>query len=223
MVRDWSGLDFGVSEASTLSEDERRILLGLFELNYRQANPAYLDKSLEKLRYVAVAHHGGIPVGFALGETRVMDLPRLPTQLVSLAGMCCIAPEFRRRGLFGGLAALALSAGEVPEKPRRLFCGRMAHPAAMRTLTRNPTVVPKPGIPPTAWQREVGKVIAETYGVHAFDDETFACLGEGEPIGYPNIEFEVEPYEWTVFKAVNRDRGDALLGLGWIPDPPPGW
>jgi hypothetical protein len=69
----------------------------------------------------------------------------------------------------------------------------------------------------------VGQVIAETYGAHAFDDENFVCLGEGVPIGYPNVEFQVEPHEWTIFEAVNRDRGDALLGLGWIPDPPPGW
>ncbi len=33
----------------------------------------------------------------------------------------------------------------------------------------------------------------------------------------------VEPEEWEVFRAVNRDRGDALLAIAWNPDAPPGW
>jgi hypothetical protein len=221
--RDRSGFEFGVAEANTLSGEERAELLRVFEANYSRANPAYLDRAFQGLRYVARAYQGGVLAGFALGETRLMDLPRLPAQVVSLAGICCVAPEFRRRGLFGRLEFVALTAGEVPEPPRRLGCGRFAHPAGMRVMSRNPTVVPKPGIAPTAWQREVGEAIAEAYRVHAFDSETFVCVGSGEPIGYPNIEFEVEPHEWEVFKPVDRDRGDALLAMVWGPDAPPGW
>ena len=69
----------------------------------------------------------------------------------------------------------------------------------------------------------LGQAIAEAYGVHGFDPETFVCLGSGQPIGYPDIEFDVEPHEWEIFEPVDRDRGDALLALAWAPDAPPGW
>ena len=223
MASDLSEFDFTVEESRALSEQERRELFRLFELNYRQANPAFLEKSLATLRYTAMAFRDGVAVGFGLAESRVMDLPRLPAQPVVLAGICCVAPEFRRRGLFGRLELLAMTAGAVPESPRRLACGRMAHPAAMRTIARFPKSVPRPGVRPTAWQQEVGSAIAEAYGVRDFDPETFVCIGSGTPTGYPRIEFEVEPHEWEVFEPVDRDRGDALLTIAWVPDPPQEW
>jgi len=220
---DFSPFDFKVVEAVKASPEDFRNAFALFEMNYRQANRAYLEKSLATLRYFALAEHRGTPAGFAVGECRVMDLPRLPAQVVELAGICCIAPQFRRRGLFSVLEALAIGAAEMPEHRRRLTCGRVAHPAAMRTLAGSPTVVPKPGVRPTPWQQEIGEAIAGAYGVHGFDPETFICIGSGEPIGYPIIEFEVQPEEWEVFKQVKRDRGDALLAIVWTPDAPGGW
>jgi hypothetical protein len=223
MARDLAGLELTLKESAALSRGERETLFALFQLSYRQANPAFLEKSLTTLGWAALAHQRGSPVGFALGETRVMDLPRLPAQVVSLAGICCIRREHRRRGLFGELERLTFTAQEVPEAPRRLFCGRMAHPAALRTIGRVPTVLPRAGHRPTPWQQEVGRAIAETYGVHAFDPETFVCIGPGEPIGYPDIDQDVEPHEWELFEPVDRDRGDALLAIAWAPDAPPGW
>ena len=108
MTRDFSEFDFTVKESAALSEEERGELLRLFELNYRQANPAFLERSLRTLRHVAMAYHDGVAVGFGAAETRVMDLPRLPKQVVSLMGISCIAAEFRRRGLFGKLELLAV-------------------------------------------------------------------------------------------------------------------
>lgn len=220
---DLPGLDLTVKEADALSDAERETLLALFRSSYRQANPAFLERSLGTLRWAALACQEGSTVGFALGETRVMDLPRLPAQVVSLAGICCVRKQLRRRGLFGRLERLALAARELPEAPRRLFCGRMAHPAALRTIARIPTVVPKAEHRPTPWQQEVGRAIAEAYGVHDFDPETFVCIGPGEPIGYPDIEVDVEPREWELFEPVDRGRGDALLAIAWAPDVPPGW
>ena len=81
----------------------------------------------------------------------------------------------------------------------------MAHPAAMRNMARLASVVPRPGVRPTPWQQEVGRVIADAYRVFDFDPETFVCIGEGRPIGYPRIEFDVQPQEWDAFAAVNRD------------------
>ena len=218
-----SGFEFSVADASALSEQVRRNLFELFDASYRRANHAFLERSLRTLRWVATAEHQGAPAGFALADVRVMDLPRLGPQVVYLAGICCIAPQHRRQGLFGKLEFYAMKAADVPDTPRRLLCGRMAHPAAMRTIGRLPTSVPKRGQRPTTWQREIGTVVAKAYGVHDFDPETFVCIGAGEPIGYPRIEMEVEPHEWEVFARVDRDRGDALLGIAWAPDAPKGW
>jgi hypothetical protein len=223
LQRDLSSFDFKVVEADKASAKDLENVFSLFEMNYRQANRTYLEKSLATLRYLALAEHEGTAVGFALGECRVMDLPRLPAEAVNLAGISCIAPQFRRRGLFAELARRTLAAAEVPPHSRRLTCGRMAHPVGVRPFVRHPTVVPKPGVRPTPWQQEIGQAIADAFGSHAFDPETFVCIGSGEPIGYPNIEFQVEPEEWEVFRQVNRDRGDALLAMVWTPDAPPGW
>jgi hypothetical protein len=220
---DLVGFEFSVGEADGLSGQARRVLFDLFEANYRRANAGFLEKSLRTLRHVAIAECDGAPAGFALGETRVMELPRLGAEVVSLAGISCVAPQYRRRGLFGQLERRVIAAADVPETERRLVCGRIAHPAAMRTIGSLPTHVPKPGLRPSAWQREVGSVIAEAYGVHRFDPETFVCIGAGEPIGYPRIELDIEPHEWELFARVDRDRGDALLVIAWSPDAPPGW
>ena len=222
-VPGFSSFDFKVVETCKASTEELQNAFALFEMNYRQANRTYLEKSLGTLRHFALAEHQETPAGFAVGERRVMDLPRLPAQVVELAGICCIAPQFRRRGLFSMLEALAIGAAKVPEHPRRLTCGRVAHPAAMRTIAWNLTVAPKPGVRPTPWQQEIGQAIADAYGAHAFDPDTFICVGAGEPIGYPIIEVEVQPEEWEVFRQVNRDRGDTLLAVVWVPDAPPGW
>ncbi len=221
--RDFSDFTFKTVKTKDISEEDRRTVVALFEGSYRQANLAYIEKSLGRLANLALAFQDGMAAGFAVGEARLMDLPRLPRQVVSLAGICCVDPRFRRRGLFGALESRALAFDRPPAAERRLSCGRMAHPASFKGMSGNPSVVPKPGVRPTPWQQEVGRAIAEAYGVYAFDPETFVCLGSGAPIGYPIIEIEAEPAEWEVFKPVNRDRGDALLGISWSPAAPPGW
>lgn len=223
LQRGLSSLTFRVVETDKASPEDLQKVLGLFEMNYRQANRAYLEKSLQTLRYLALAEDEGTAAGFALGECRVMDLPRLPAEVVNLAGICCITPEFRRRGLFRVLEYHAFMAADLPVHTRRLTCGRMAHPASLRGFGRHPTLLPKPRVRLTPWQQEVGRAIAAAYGNQAFDPETFVCIGTGEPIGYPVIEFDVEEWEWEVFKPVNRDRGDSLLAMMWTPDAPPGW
>ncbi len=221
--RSFSDFDFEVVEARRVSDAQRDELLQLFEANYREASPTFLDKSLHTLRHVAIARLQGDPVGFGMAESRVIELPRLGDQPVTLAGLCCIAPDFRRRGLFGELERLASEATPMPESNRRLLCGRMAHPAAFRQMARLPGALPAPGIRPTQWQQEVGSAIAQVYGVHDFEPATFVCIGAGRPIGYPRIEFDVEPHEWQVFEPVDRSRGDALLAMVWLPTGPPGW
>ena len=221
--RDDDGFVFKTLATASLTADDRALMLSLFDACYRQANHAYFEKSLEQLRYASLVWHGERPAGFGLADRRVVELPRLPQQTVVMGGLCCVLPDFRRQGLFGALEQRAMAAGDAPRPGRMLACGRLAHPAAFRTLAVSPTVVPKPGVPLTAWQREVGQAVADVYGVESFDPETFVCLGTGKPIGYPVIEMQVEPPEWKVFRPVDRDRGDSLLGLAWNPDAPPGW
>lgn len=213
-----------VELANQLSREDRDTIMSLFVANYRDANVAYLDDSLRKLRHVAIATSGVVPAGFALGELRIIQLPRLGPQPVAMAGICCIAPEFRRRGLFGLLERHAMGVGiEGPPRGRILSCGRMAHPVSFRTMMANPTAIPRRGVPPTAWQQETGQTIADAYGAPGFDPQTFVCKGSGTPIGYPVLEVDVTPEEWEVFRPVDRDRGDSLLGMAWLPDAPDGW
>lgn len=212
-----------VGLASELRGAARARVFALFRASYRAANEGYLEASLAKLRFIATATAGDELAGFALGEMRVLDLPRLPQQAVGLAGICCVDPRFRRLGLFRELETRAFFASGIAPGPRMLSCGRMAHPASFRTMTAIPSHVPKRGRPPTAWQRDVGAAVAEAYGVKHFDPDTFVCAGGGTPIGYPVIDMAVEPEEWEVFAPVDRDRGDSLLGLCWIPDAPEGW
>ena len=214
---------FETTETSSLAEPALARLLALFHASYRAANDDYFRRSLSRLRFLATATCGDTLAGFALGEMRAMDLPRLTQQAVALAGICCIDPRFRRHGLFRELELRAFRAAGVTPGGRVLSCGRMAHPASFRTMNGNPTHVPQRGCPPTAWQRDIGAAIANAYGVPAFDPDTFVCRGAGVPIGYPIMEMELRPEEWEVFGPVNRDRGDSLLGLCWWPDAPAGW
>jgi hypothetical protein len=215
--------DFNVVATSDLGEHALARVLTLFHASYRAANDAYLRRSLTRLRFIATATSADALVGFALGEMRIMDLPRLPRQAVALAGICCVDAACRRRGLFRELERRAFMAANISFEPRVLSCGRLAHPASFRTFNWNPTHVPKRGIRPTPWQQEIGAAIAAAYGVSGFDPETFVCIGSGTPIGYPRIDMDVRPEEWDVFGPVNRDRGDSLLGFFWVPDAPEGW
>ncbi len=216
-------VELRVERAGALSADSRRRLLSLFEGSYEQADPTYLERSLALLRYVATAWRAGELVGFALGETRQIDLPELPAQPVGLAGLACVAPEMRRRRLFTELGRLAMAGESPPPGGRYLVCGRVAHAAALRTITQFPTAVPRPGQRPTLRQQAIGRIIAQAYGVRRFDPTTFVCVGEGTPVGYPRVELDVTPEEASLFRPVNRDRGDSLLAMAWIPDAPTGW
>ncbi len=206
-------------DAATFAE-----VKAVFGENYRDANQAYLEKNLGKLRYLSVARApDGRMAGFALAEARVIDLPRLPASNVHLAGLCCVSPDFRRHGLFGRLEGLALGANKLPPADRYLSCGRTAHPVSFRNFFKNPAAVPRSGTTPTEWQQAVGVAITEAYGSTGFDPLTFVVKGSGVPIGWPVIEVEATAAEWEMFKAVDRSKGDSLLGIAWNPGPPEGW
>ncbi|MCZ7576514.1 MAG: hypothetical protein M5U18_05490 [Dehalococcoidia bacterium] len=134
---------YRVVEAASIGSADLAIVQALFAENYREANLAYLEKSLGKLRYLALATHvSGAPAGFALGESRMLDLPRLPQTTVRLAGLCCVGMAFRRQGLFVRLEGMVLSEGRVVHGDRWLATGRMAHPGSFRSMSKNGSVVP---------------------------------------------------------------------------------
>ena len=227
MSADRSGIDdieTRVIRTDALKKDDLDTVHRLFELSYRQANHSYLEKSFSRLRYIAIAAVGETPVGFAVADTVETDLPRMTgPQVVNLAGICCVAPDYRRMGLFRKLEGLAADASGISRAGKRvLVCGRMAHPASFRTISRSPAVIPKYEMPLSDWQKEVGLRVAGLYGAN-LDPETMVVVGGGVQIGYPIIEQEVTEEEWLPFKAVNRDRGDSLLGITWTPDAPEGW
>ncbi len=219
-----SDIDTRVIRTDALKKDDLDMVHRLFDLSYRQANHSYLEKSFSRLRYIALATSGNAPVGFAVADTIETNLPRMTEpQIVTLAGICCVASDYRRMGLFRKLEGLAAGASGISRSETHvLVCGRMAHPASFRTISQSPAVIPKYGVPLSDWQKEVGLRVAGLYGVN-LDPETMVVIGDGVPIGYPIIKQEVTEQEWLPFKAVNRDRGDSLLGITWSPDAPEGW
>ena len=215
---------FAVFPTDRVPEETFTAVRRLFAENYRDANLAYLERNLGKLRFLSTATTAnGELAGFALGEARVIDLPRAPKTNVHLAGLCCVGTAYRRHGLFRRLEGFALGARALPPAQRSLSCGRTAHPASFRGFFSNPAAVPHLGRRPTDWQREVGVSIAEAYGSPGFDPETFVVKGSGTPIGWPVIDIEATPEEWEMFKPVDRAKGDSLLGIAWRPAPPEGW
>jgi hypothetical protein len=222
--RDFTEFVFRTVPTDGLTTADRRLLFELFDACFRQANHAHLETLLGQLRYVSLAFPDGKPAGFSVGDVRAVDLPRLGEQTVMLGGLTCVAPEFRRRGLMIELAKRNIIASNPRWRERTLFCVRYGHPAAFRSVVaRSDTGVPRPGTKPSQWQQEVGRTIADEYGEKAFDPETFVCRGSGTSVGYPIMEVQVEPADWEVFRHVDRDRGDSLLGIVWRPDGPAGW
>jgi hypothetical protein len=219
---DIPGFEFETIATSDVDAKARKLMHELFDACYREANHDHLDRSLSVLRFVTFAREGGRDAAFGIADSRVVDLPRLPATTLLLGGLCCVHPDFRRRGLFAALMGRSMALGDRGVAGV-LNCGRVAHPGAFNMMARNPTVVPKPGVTPSLWQQDVGKAVADVYGVERFDPETFVCRGSGKPIGDPVMEVEARDEDWEVFRPVDRANGDALLGIAWASGAPEGW
>ncbi len=171
-----------------------------------------------------MADYKGELVGFGVADAVETKLPRMAeSQIVLLGGICCVASEFRRLGLFTELEKMSIEASDMMRPaPQYLVCGRMAHPASFRVISQTPAVIPKSGVRLSKWQQEIGLKVAELYGVK-INPGTLVVIGDGAPCGYPKVKSEVSEEEWLPFKAVNRDRGDSLLGITWLLNIPDGW
>ena len=214
-----------VVACADLTKVEIAELSRLFHATYRDADEAYLAKSGKTLRFVALAESGDALVGFSFGDSVQVNLPRMDEpQSVALAGIACIDESMRRRGLFVTLATEAIRAGGgVQADNPLLFTGRMAHVLTYRTMANmSPTTVPAAGKNTSAWHREVAVEVASLFKSE-IDPDTFVVRGSGSPVGFPRIAFDTSPEEDALFAQVNRERGDSLLSMCWLPDAPAGW
>ncbi|HJQ83140.1 MAG TPA: hypothetical protein VKA21_03630 [Candidatus Binatia bacterium] len=215
------GLVLEVAPTAHLPAATTDAVLALFGRSYAEADLEYARDAIGRLAYIGLGFVGTDLVGFSLADSRRLDLPRLPAQVVRLAGLACVAPEHRRHGLMHRLNG-AIFGAAFPGEPG-LFCGRMAHAATYRMMSQLRGVVPRLGVRPTPWQQDVGRAIAAAYGARGFDAETFVCRGSGRPIGWPRMEIDTTADERALFARVDRARGESLLGFAWASDPPPGW
>lgn len=214
-----------VRDTNSLTSKEMIRIIELFEANYDEADPSYIDKSVDTLKYIALASTYSKLVGFGFGETRIMRLPRLSeSEAVALAGMSCVDPTVRQRGLFAQMALHVLSeGGNVPSDRPYLFCGRMAHAISYRTIAKmSSACVPTSGVPLTEWHQETLEAAAAAFGV-AVDPSNGVVRGSGRPVGYPRLAFEPTEAERDLFKHVDRANGDSLLAVAWLPKAPAGW
>lgn len=218
-------LDISVINGHDLSDTQIEEIMALFDQSYRQANHGYFLKSFDVMRWIALARDETGLAGFAVGDAVMASVPRMAEeQVVAMAGIACIDARHRRGGLFGRLAlASIMESGLLEEDTRHLFCGRMAHAASYRAMTRaGRNVVPLAGQEMSEWHSEVIECVAALYGVDV-DPLTGRVIGKGTPIGYPLLDYDATPEEEAVFAPVDRDNGDSLLTIAWRPEPPEGW
>ena len=63
---DLAGMTIVTKPTADLSRDDRATMAELFDIAYRDANHPYLEKSLTKLRFAALATQGETAAGFSL-------------------------------------------------------------------------------------------------------------------------------------------------------------
>lgn len=208
-----------------LTEDHISQILALFDAAYADADHSYLLSSFEVMDWIALAMHGTVLAGFAIGDAKIVDLPRMHgPQPVASYGIGCIDENYRRMGLFTRLEkAVVQASGNLPVNGRYLNCGRTAHPATYNFFTNIGTgCIPEPGRPLSPWHLEMVERVAALYCAQVHPG-TCVVIGKGTPIGYPRLKVIASDTELRMFEDVNRDKGDALLTMSWTPEAPSGW
>ena len=211
-----------------LSEDLRAQLHEVFAAAYRDPDPGYLDDQLAHLQGIGIAteRSGGV-MGFTLYGRRDLDLPVIGRHGVGLPGLMCVRPGLRRKGVAQscGNAAAAIAL----DGPIHLTVLKLATPATLRMVMRSIPVGRWPTaddpyalhLHPTSTQRAVLVELARAHGCEAGDGGV--GIGRGRPIGTPIIEPEVSPEQAALFDRVDRSRGDTLLWVAWLTEPPEAW
>ncbi|HUP84462.1 MAG TPA: hypothetical protein VM143_02235 [Acidimicrobiales bacterium] len=94
------GIDIEVKSTSELTDADRAGLHRVFDDAYIDGDHGYVDEQLAMLKSIALA--GSVEegvVGFALSDARVLDLPRLPGQVLRTAGLSCVLSNHKRKGI----------------------------------------------------------------------------------------------------------------------------
>ncbi len=224
-VGNTSGIEVTTQSVQDLTEGQISQILALFDAAYADANHSYLLSSFEVMNWIALAMYGPVLAGFAVGDAKFVDLPRMKALcLVATYGIGCIDENFRRMGLFTRLEkAVVRASGTFQVKSHCLHCGRTAHPATYRFFKNiGAGCLPEPDRPLSAWHTEMVETIAALYDTKVYPG-TCVVVGKGEPIGYPRISIEATNAELGLFENVDRDKGEALLAMSWSPDAPKGW
>jgi hypothetical protein len=196
-----------------------------FAATYEGGDRNYLDQQLALFDWIAIALRGGDVVGFVPAMVRNLTIDGVGQRRASMPGLSCIDPSARRKGLFASLAGASgrasLEGGPFPD----LTGAKFATPASARGLFKAPQAVPRTGMLLDEVHRATGRAVAAALESADFDEETFVCRGPGRPIGNAVLDVDpnVTPEEWARFANVDRSRGDTLLGVNWILDPPPHW
>lgn len=213
-----------VLKSAELSSKQLEGMQALFNDCYDNGDWHYVEQTLSKLRYTALAIKDETIVGSSIGDMRRHCFePWDKTFSVILAGIVCVNSAHRREGLFYKLARLsAFASGEFIAGEPVLRCGRMAHPVSMKIMRELPNSIPRLNQSPNTIQRQVLLEVAELYGV-SVNPDNFVVQGQGKPLGEPRIEHSEDNEDWAFFKEVKRERGDSLLALAWDPVAPEGW
>lgn len=218
-------MKISVVPSAQITELEKDAIAELFQQTYDQADVSYLEKSAVTFRHLALAKVDGKLVGFCFGDSIFHPLPRMNgEQTIALAGIGCIDASQRRQGLFTKLMTQAMMAGgAIIPGQRMLFAGRMAHIITYNTMAHmSQSTIPSTTKPISDWHQEVGLVVAGILGSE-LNPENFVVQGSGKAVGYPKVKYQTSAEEDRLFAAVDREQGDSLLTMCWMPDAPHDW
>jgi hypothetical protein len=224
------GVDFSGRAPATATDEESRLVHDLFDRAYRDGDHAYLDEQLERLA-LGLAWMDRSVIGFNLANQVEVDLPVVGICRLWVQGLTCVDPTVHRRGVASNLPAVTRP-GMGAILPHDAYVARYAHPASLLGSLRingspwpGRTVEEMAGAYSAASsaQRAIARSVAADLGSPDFDEQHWVCIGPGRPVGDPVVEIDAPPGAWEFFASANRSRGDTVLGLHWVGEPPATW
>lgn len=211
-----------------LDASVRAELHAVFRAAYADADGDHLDRQLAALGGVGVATDcAGRVVGFSLYGWQMLDLPVIGEHGVGLVGLSCVHPALRRQGIADATGVAAGMA--IVEGPLHLGAAKLATPASLHWVLRSIPIGRWPSVDdpfalydhPSSTQSAVIGALVAAYG--GGGHEGAVCMGSGRPVGRPLVEPIVPSEEAAYFARVDRDRGDSLLWISWMTQPPDSW
>jgi len=225
------GVDFAVMSPQDLSDDEREQLQALFALAYTNPDPGYLDQQFSTMSIATIARRQGKVVGFTLGGRQQIKTDAVGAVRVNLPGLTCVDPGEHRTGIGQGMGVRTTWRQLSEFGAFEVVAPRLATPASLAMIMRVKEQFRWPHLDdlfalydhPTPAQVELAELTSLAYGSRGYDPATGACIGHGRPIGVPNVEPDVPEDFHRRFARIDRERGDSLLYLRWMVDPPETW